>query len=229
MDRLSQGFIVHLKDDETKVIRLRYVGAGTVTSVTVTTATDITMVTSDGGTDAYLFATYTTVGTLTDAINADGIFVAKVVDALRSDATASKFVTGAITSAVEDGVVIWDVKRDTSTALKTAICVTPDRGFALGAALAAKKRTELVKFVYNQNVSAAEAGAVKVYKRRGSTETLIASWPSVDATTTTVFDTSAGDFAFTAKQGEEIIVSVQDATSITDGAANFIEAWYAVV
>ena len=76
---LASGVTLQVGTDTPVAIRLRKLSVGSVTSVTVTTATNIVMITSDGGTDTYTFATYTTVGALVDAINADGIFEAKVL------------------------------------------------------------------------------------------------------------------------------------------------------
>lgn len=222
------GVITHLLDDKAVAIRLRYIGTGSVTSVTVTTATDITMVTSDGGTDTYLFSAYTTVGTLVDAINGDGIFEAKVLDGLRADATASKFIDGAISSSVLDKITIWDVLTDHSGLKKASVCVTPDRGFSMGEALKDRKWCDIKKLSYNQNVNAGSAQAVKLTKRVGSTETEITSWTSVDATDTNAVDYTASEAKITVKPGEEYIFSVQDATSVTNDNANFIEAFYFV-
>jgi hypothetical protein len=223
------GVLTHLKDDEHVAVRLRYIGTGSVTSVTVTTATNIVMVTSDGGTDTYAFATYTTVGSLVDAINADGIFEAKVLDGLRADATASKFVNGAISSSTLDSIVIWDVLTDTSGLDKASVCITPDRGFSMGEALKDRKWCKIKKLSYNQNVNAASAQAVKLTKRVGSTETEVASWTSADTTDTDQIDYTGGEAFISVKPGEEYIFSVQDATSITDANANFIDAFYYVV
>src|SRR3990167_864626 len=81
---LSTGVTRQNGTDTPVAIRLRKLTVGSVTSVTVTTATDLVLITSDGGTDTYTFSTYTTVGKLIDAINGDGIFEAKAMDTLRS-------------------------------------------------------------------------------------------------------------------------------------------------
>lgn len=227
---LRVGTINHIKDDLAVALRLRYIGTGTVTSVIVTAATDITMITSDGGTDAYLFATYTTLGALVDAINGDGIFEAKILDGLRADSTGSSTLKSAtISPATIDGITTWSVVTDTSVLKKISAGAVVDRGFSMGKALADKKFLRLKKLSYNVNVSAAEASAVKVTKRKGSTETTVASWTSVDATVTTPFDWTASEFSLVGKPGEEFVVSVQDATSVTDDAANFVEVAYEVV
>src|SRR5258708_2449734 len=110
---LSRGVVLNAATDTPVALRLRYVSTGSVTSVTVTTATNIVLIDSVGGTKTYAFATYTTNQLLRDAINADGYFEAKVIDGLLSDLTTSNFVTGAITAGTdENGVVSWDVLTD---------------------------------------------------------------------------------------------------------------------
>lgn len=217
---LARGTVVQHVDDTPIVVRLRKISVGTVTSVTVTTATNIVMVTSDGGTDTYTFATYATVGALADAINKDGIFEAKVLDALRADATASKFIDGAITSGTDsNGVVVWDVLSDTSALDKLSACLSPRRDFDAPTG----HRVHLQELSYYADVNAGSAKAVKVTLRRGATETTVYQATSVDATATTINFVS-GQGKITGNPDDEFIVSVQDATSITDAAANYIRA-----
>src|SRR3990167_6039331 len=99
----SKGIIRQVNNDLGIMIRMRYIGTGTVTSVTVTTATNIVNITSDGGTDTYAFATYDAIGEVADAIDGDTIFEARVLDLLRSELSTSVLVDGAITGAVGDG------------------------------------------------------------------------------------------------------------------------------
>lgn len=229
----KEGVLTHLKDDESVAIRLRYIGSGTVSDVNVDASTNFEMVSSDGGTDTIVFGAgagqANNVGELVDLINGLGIFEAKVLDCLRSESADDSFVDGTINSYVLDGVTVWDVLVTTDATDTAVVCATPDRGFSMGAALSGKKVVRLKKAFYNQNVSAAEPSAVKIIKRKGSAETVVASWTSVDATDTTVFDYTASDFAITARRGEELLFSVEDATSITDAAANFIEVSYEVL
>ena len=216
---LAEGVVRQNGDDEPIAVRIRYVGSGSPTSVTVTTAQDITLVSSDGGTDTYQFSTYSTVGALADAINADGVWEAKVIDALRSDATASKFVDGAITAGSDDnGVVVWDVKVDTSALVAATVTLSPT---APNFDAPRGHRVHLQEIVYNQNVSIATAGAVRIYRRRGTKETLIWSHTSVDATDTT-HNFAGGKGKITGKPDDEFVVRVVDGTSITDAASNFI-------
>lgn len=225
---LGRGVVGRSLDNTPVAIRLRYIGVGTVTSVTTVIGTGLTMITSDGGTDAYTFAAYTTVGALVDAINADGIFSARVLDALRSDATLDMFTNGAITLAnSSEGFPIWDVTHVTNTVDATntlaymTIRITPD---AERLFLAPKKthRVSLQEIQYNVNVSAAAAKGVRIYEVVGTTETLVWSAASVDATSTTI-NFASGQGFITGADGTEYVVRVQDATSLTNDTANFLQ------
>lgn len=219
---LARGLVKTVVDDTPVAIRLFYVGTGAVTSVTTTTATNIVNVTTDGGTDTYAFATYTTVGSLVAAINADGIFEARAIDSLLDDATASKFVDGAITAgADEDGRACWDVLTDTSVLKAVTVNLSPvNVNFAKPPK---GHRVHLQQIVYNIDISGAAANGVRVYKRTAAgVETQIARRASVDATATTI-SWASGFGKITGRPDEEIIVRVIDGTSVTDAAANFLE------
>jgi hypothetical protein len=223
---LAKHVVGSVVDDKAVAIRLRYVGTGTVTSVTTVTGTGITIITSDGGTDAYTFAVYTTVGALVDAINGDGIFEAKVLDSIRSEATDDQFVDGAISSSVfRDGGVsttVWDVLVDTSAAKYSAYRLTFDRGFEREAQKR-QHRVSLQEIVYSLNVSAAEADAVRVYEIDGTTETQIFGRASVDTTETSI-DFASGEGRIDAAFGNDLVVYIHDTTSITDADGNFLNA-----
>lgn len=213
---LAEGVVRQVNNDEAIGVRLRYVGTGTVTSVTTTTATDVEMITSDGGTDTYAFATYTTIGSLVDAINADGIFEARVIDCLRSEGSASFFVDGAISSGSDkNGVVVWDMLVDTSGAATMAICLSP-KGVDWDAPEG--HRVHLREFVYNVDLTAA-ADSVQVWRRKNGKETQIMGLTSVDATETTV-NFASGEGKLTGDVDEELIVFVTG--TVVNAAGNLI-------
>lgn len=193
--------------------RMRYIGTGTVTSVTVTTGTDIVLITSDGGTDTYLFATYTTIGTLVDAINKDGIFEVIVLDSLRSQASATKLVDGAITSGTFGADTVWDALVDTSVALYIAGRLAFYRGF--------DKPHKMTHRVALQEISyLADAGTVEyvyVYEITPSgAETLLYKKLAVDNTATTITFASANG-KITAEDGNDLVVIVKATTSLANG------------
>lgn len=225
---LGRGITLQKIDDAPVAFRMRYKGTGTVTSVIVVTGTGITMITSDGGTDSYAFATYTTIGLLVDAINADGIFEARVLDALRADATnGSQLVDATISATLKsEGYLCWDVLVDTSVKKAITVRLTPDveRQFT---GMRKDHRVSLKEIKYSVNVSAAEAKAVRVYDIVDSTETLIWSAASVDSTGSVTVGLTTVTFAggygkITAADGHELLVRVQDATSLTDSSTNFL-------
>ena len=224
----GRGVVKRVLDDTPVAIRLRYIGTGTVTSVTTVISTGITMITSDGGTDAYTFASNATVGDLVDAINNDNIFEARVLDALRSDATDDMFLDGAITStSSNEGYQIWDVLHDTSAVDATntlaylSVRVTPDADRLFQGARKGH-RVSLQEIQYYANVNAASAAAVRVYECVGATETLVWSAASVDATLTTI-NWASGEGKITGADKTEFLVRVQDATSLTDTSSNFLQ------
>ncbi len=220
-----KGTVLQGGTNDPVAIRLRYVGSGTVTSVTVTTATNIVMITSDGGTDTYAFATYTTVGALVDAINADAIFEAKVLDSLRSYATASKFVDGAITSGsflngAGTSTTVWDVLVDTSAALYIGFRLTYDRGFEKPHKR--NHRVHLQQIKYSVDMGTAAADSVQVWEIDGTNESQLLGYLSVDTTETTLTWVS-GRGKITAGDGNDLFVMVKDAATLADAAGNYVE------
>lgn len=218
---LSRGEVRQVGTDTPIAIRLKYIGTGTVTSVTTTTATDITMVTSDGGTDAYAFATYTTIGTLVDAINKDGIFSAKVLDSVRSETTASQFINGAITAGSEDGISYYDVLVDTDAADYFAVRLTYDRGF--DKSHKSKHRVDLQEIVYLIDLGTAAANAVKIYKIDSDavTETLVYQALSVDNTETTIRFAN-GEGVLSSDEGGDLVVKIDDSGNLANASGNLL-------
>lgn len=218
-EKLSSGVVLQVGTDTAVAIRLRYIGTGTVTSVTVTAATNLVTVTSDGGTDTYTFATYTTVGALADAINAAGIFEAKVLDALRSqDINATSLVDGAITAGTDgNGVVSWDIKNASASALELGVTLSAHRDWDTPKG----HRVHLTQIVYSVNMGTAAVDSVQVYKRKGAVETKLFGALSVDTTETTL-SFALGYGKISVGDDEEIFVRVKDAATLADAAGNFV-------
>lgn len=213
----AKGVVAQINDDQDAAIKLKYVGSGTVTSVTVTTATDITMVTSDGGTDAYTWAGYTTLGALVDKINTDGIFQAKVMDGLRATATgANIFTAGAITA---DAKGEYSMLYDTTYSLALAYRLTYDRTFGTSQKFRDLHRVHLQEIVTNITCGGgADANSFKIYEcapdSRGSTETLLyTKTPTSGSSNTTSW--ASGEGKLTASEGNDLVVVITDGTSIT--------------
>ena len=219
---LAQGAVVAYQGINTPVaLELRYVGTGTITSVIVTTADNIEMITSDGGTDTYLFADHATLGALADAITADGIFQARVVGSLRSDASASRLLGAPTTYAAvtnADGNVIYKILLDTSAALQYAVCLSPFVTFDSPKG----HRVKLQEIKYGITMTTAAVDSVQVWKRQGKREWQVAGWLSVQTTVTTI-NWASGDGFLSGKDNEEIIVLVKDAAQLDDAAANYLQ------
>jgi hypothetical protein len=201
----AKGVVRQVTNDAAIGIRLKYVGTGTVTSVTVVSATSVAIITSDGGTDTYEFATYDTIGYLADAINDDGIFEARVIDALRSEGSDDWFLAAApvVAGTDEDGNVVYDLVADTSGAATMAICLSPK-----GTSMTEKPsghRVHLQEIFYNIDNTAA-ATALKIYQRtKDGVESLLSAQLNVDATDTTVTFAS-GQGKITGENDAELIV-----------------------
>lgn len=219
---LSRGDVGQKGTDQPVAIRLKYTGVGTVTSVTVTAATNIVTVSVEAGvttTKTYAFSTYTTLGSLVDAINADGLFQAKLLDGLRSYASASKLLNGAISSSVYNGVTVWDVKVDTSASKYLAYRITYDRGFTKPKP--ENHRVHLLEYVYYATLNAAGQDMVQVYEcTPGGIETKKLYNVSVSATLTTV-NFAGGRGRLTADEGNDLIVILKDDT-LADATTNFL-------
>lgn len=221
----AQNTVGRVVDDTPVAIRISHPGAEAVTSVTIVTATSLALVDADG-TSTLAFATYTTVALLADAINALDNWECKVLDGLRTDATASKFVDGAITSSSLNGETIWDVKVDTSGLDSMTYRCTYDRNVS-ETKPKGSHRVKLQEISYNVDVSAGAANGVRIYEwdAANKTETQIWQALSVDATVTTI-NFASGNGMITSGDGNDLIVRVIDGTSITDSANNFLQCCY---
>jgi hypothetical protein len=209
--------------NEPVALRLKYKGTGTVTSVTVTTGTNIVLVTSDGGTDTYAFATFTTMGNLEDAINSDGIFEAKVLDALRQDLTSGSPLVDGAKTITTDGY--YDLCVDTNVTFSLTYRCAYDRNVKKEAPVY-NHRVKLNEFIYYATLGNASANDVQVweYDREHNTETQVYQATSVSATvTTTRFANGKGNIC--SGNGNDLIVRLIDNTSLADSGA-FLQVNY---
>jgi len=217
----ARGVVSQTGTDKPVALRLLALGvAGTVTSATVTTATDITLVTSNGGTEVFLFSAYATVGALADAISASTYWDCKVLDTLRSYPTATQFVDGVITSSTNEGVVVYDVLVDTSAALYFAYRLTVDRGIGQEKPSGAK-RVHLQEIEYFATLGAAAADSVQVWETHGGEETQVIGNLSVSATKTTE-NFAAGMGKMTSEVGNDLVIVLLDSLSIADAGGNYL-------
>lgn len=217
---LAKGDVRQVGSDSPIAIRLKYIGTGTVTSVTTDTGTDLELITSDGGTETFAFATYTTVGTLVDKIDASTYWSAKVLDTIRSEATATQFVNGAITAGDEDGTSYYDVLVDTDAADYFAVRLTYDRGFDKSKTQAAH-RVHLQEIKYHINLGTASAENLKIYEIDGTTETIRLKDLPVDDTATTI-TWASGEGFISAGNGNDLVVKIDDGGNLADSSGNYL-------
>ena len=219
-DLLAKGEVRQVGTNGPIAIRLKYAGSGSVTSVTVTTATNIVLVTSDGGTETFAFSDYATVGALVDAIDSSNYWSAKVLDTVRSEATASQFVDGAITASTEDGNTYYDVKVDTDAANYLAVRLTYDRGFDKEV-VKKSHRVNLQEIDYLVNLTTASANNLKVYEIDGTNETIRMEALPADNTATTI-NFAGGRGYITAGNGNDIVVKIDDDGQLVNADGNYL-------
>lgn len=214
---LSKGVIGQVGDDLGVLFTLKYKGTGSVTSVIVTTATDITLTTTDGGADAYTWASYTTIGALVDKINADGIFEAKILDALSTTPTGSGLAIAGTLTAGANGE--YAVKSDTTGANFLAYRLTFDRTLGNSPKFAMSHRVHLQEIITDLTLGGgADANSFKVYEStpafKGRVETVVyQKTPTSGSISTTNW--ASGNGKITASEGNDLIIVISDATSIT--------------
>lgn len=218
---LAKGVIGQVGDDLPVLMLMQYIGSGSVTSVTVTAATDITMVTSDGGTDVYTWAAYTTMGALVAAINKDGIFEAKILDCLSTTATGANLAIGGVLTADANGN--YSMLSDTSNALFLAYRVTYDRTFGVTSKIRNGHRVHIQEIVTDLTLGGgADVNAFQIYECTPSgnsapysgAETLIyRKAPTSGSVSTTTW--ASGNGKITANEGDDLLVVIVDTVSIT--------------
>src|ERR1035437_3244396 len=129
---LSSGVVVQAGTDGSVAIRMMYQGTGAVTSVVVNVGTSLVTTTTEG-VKTYTFASTpgcTTIGGLVAAINADGIFQAKVLDCLQTLVTSGNNLKAAsLTTPTYDGLgnPVFDIVMSSSVDLQIGVCLSAHR------------------------------------------------------------------------------------------------------
>jgi len=229
----AQTTAIRYGEDEAIAIRIVHLGNST-SAISVVVAADHTLTLTDsvGGVRAIAIHTAASLGGLVDTINALATWKAKLLDSRRSQITSvdATLMAGTKTANFKNGEWGYDLLLSTTVAFTYPIRCTYDRS-VMGLAPASGHRVKLVKFNYNLDVNAAAADKVQVWEWDPvlRTETQVYSAASVDSTGA-VATGASHDFSLaplTAKEGNDLIVLVTDATVITtDAADNFIQAIY---
>jgi hypothetical protein len=222
----AQTTSLRVLEDGPVALRIKHVASNAVTSVVVTSATNIVLTDADGAA-TFAFATYSTLGKLADAINGHANWDCKILDGLRATlTTASNLVGGTLTPSTVLDEFGYSVQLDTTTTFTFPIRATYDRTVGAGIPFAGH-RVKIVSFEYVMDVGTAAADKVRIYECDPITRTDLQIWsaPSVDSTSTvTSFDFSKAPL--TAKEGNDLVVLVTDAASITDATTNYLQVVY---
>jgi len=216
---LAVGQIVRAGTDGPVAIRIRNKAGKAVTSVVVTTATDIVLTDADGATTS-TFATDTTLSAVVSRINASTNWEAKLLDALSSQASASTLLDGSISVSNDGrGNAVYDVHQDTSTALEIGVCISPFRDFD-----APKGHRPIIKNIkYGVNMGTAAVNSAQLYLRNNKgVETLLLGELSIDTTETTVLDFLASAYGYVGPTDGELFYRVKDAATLADATTNYV-------
>lgn len=220
------GIVVQTGTNGSVAMRIRYVSTGTVTSVTVGGATIVTVTEETAGTTTktYAYATYTTMGTMIDAINADGLFQGRVLDCLRSlTCSAANLVNAAITPGTDaNGVIVWDMMIDTTGPDQLGVCLTNHRDFNYIPGSIIK----LQEVVYGINFTGVAANKFQIWQRKpgSNIETQVYGALTVDTTVTTLTFTDVADGFISAEPDVEFVILGIDTGNLADANANFLRA-----
>lgn len=229
---LARGVMGQSFVDGCVQFKLKYVGGGKVTSVIVTTATDITMISVKDGvtyTDAFRWVgaapNYITVGAIVEAISATGRWQARTMDALTTTTLgAASTVDGTITV---DAKGEYNILSDTSTAGQRYLAyrLTYDRTFGTSDSFRDSHRVSLKEIVTSFTLGATDANGLKIYECTppgnavpySLAEVLVYQVTPTSGAPATI-SWASGKGSITAKEGNDLLVIVTDATSF-DAAA----------
>ena len=218
-----------IRNTEDAAVALRIIHTGTTAVTSVVVNADTIVLTDDVDAQTITLSTSATMGKVADNINALANWKCKLLDSTRAQitTTGSTLMTGTKTATSKFGEWGYDILLSTTVAFTYPIRVTYDR--TAGNLLpAGGHRVKLASFEYVLDVGTAAADMVKIYEWDPvlRTETQIWQAASVDSTTTV----TSHDFSkapITAKEGNDLIVLVTDAASITSAATtNYIQALY---
>ncbi|KXB08557.1 hypothetical protein AKJ56_01005 [candidate division MSBL1 archaeon SCGC-AAA382N08] len=209
---LAKGDSIQMGDNESVALRLKYTGSGSVSSVTVTTATKIALTTSeDSGLD-FTFATYSTVGSLVDAINEVSYWEAKTLDALRSTSTTSSELSSASKNTQIGENNVYDVVINNSNLIANIIRLTYDRGFQQ-AIMKKGHRVKMNELVYNETLGG--TSSLDIYEVDSSGTEILKLSGSPTSGTETTLNFANGEVALTPDYDKDLVVKISDDTSIT--------------
>lgn len=225
LEKLKTAVGAVLTADLGVALRLRYVGSGEsapdYADAVLVSATSLTLSVNGvadstvGATGVLAFATYTTLGSLVDAINLSANWEAEIVAGLRSDSTASSVLLARSTSAFrpyQEVSLFWD----SSACKHISFCVEPKVGFSepiLNARVGLKRVIGIV------NTSDSGAYDISAYELGPDKASSLRTLYNVTPADNTADDSGALDEPFVhAGVGRSILVRVSDASWADSGA-----------
>ena len=222
---------IRYTDSTPVALRIVHVGTAAVTSVITTTGTAIVLTDATNVVTADFAGTLSlgTLGAVADYINSQPNWKCKILDGLRTTLTTANNLVGAPTTAtatLKDGEIVYDILLNTTTTFTYPIRCSYDRS-ASGNKAKGGHHVKLVSFDYVLNVGTAAANMVRIYECDpvALTETQIWQGASVKSTTTvTSLDFSKAPI--TVKEGNDLVVLVTDAASLSTAATNYLQALY---
>lgn len=171
-----------------------------------------------GASGVLAFATYTTLGTLVDAINASSNWKAEIVAGLRSDSTASSRLLARSTSTFRMYQDV-ELKWDSSVVGGFDFALEPAAAFASADQYAAH-RVAIKRLRALVNTSDASDTNIVVYEVARNRAASLKTITTLIAADNTEKDSGAADEAFyTAEYGNALLVRFLNATGWVDSAA----------
>jgi hypothetical protein len=208
-------------------MRIRYTGKGTPVSVTVTTATNVVLVSTETAGTTTVTCTFatagnTTVGGAASYINSAGAgnWKARVVDDQSGAPSASHFVTGAVTAGTIRGQRVWDLVLSTVAAVDAAglfynaYKISYDRAF--DKPNFTLHRVSLYEVKYYATFGTIGSLSVIQVDPVTLAEEVIYLIPDVNTTLTTV-NFGGGLGWITADEGKDLLVKIDGSTSLAAG------------
>jgi hypothetical protein len=224
---LKKGIIGTVITDLPIGVRIKYIGGGAVTSVTNTAATNLVLIaTNSAGVSSTVTCTYagasgSTIGAVVDTINASPLWEAKVMDCLRTMATASSALgvdTGALSTTTVDGESYYDIHLSTDVSKQFGYRLTYDRAVHSEKPKASHRVSLQEIRYYFAALAGVTSNSVQIWETNGTTETQIFRKLSVSAADTTI-NWASGEGKITANDGNDLVVIILD-TTLADNAAN---------
>jgi len=212
-NNLRSGMTERIVADGSVALRIRYIGKYSVTSVVVTTATNIVLTPSIGTAVTCTFATYDSMGEVADYINNSDDWSCQLLDVLRSDVTTASPLVAGTKSVTSAGY--YNLPVDTSVALHISYRCAYDRSGDMTKPKGAH-RVHLKGFTYYADLTAA-VNKVQIweYDPVNQSETQIYQALSV-TTSSTAINFASGEGWISSGFGNDLIVRVTTAGALSD-------------